>query len=124
LLGAFFEYALGVKGAPTCQQFNDLFVSSGLLQQIYDVRLLSTGVTVASIANVSQNLANVKHPDFAAVDRFIKMAKADYFATGNPRNVGANQFNGTLDEIQKMGGNFGRIHKFNIHRDTNAVQAL
>lgn len=38
LLGTFFEYALGLPGAPSCDQFKSYFVETGRLQNLFKVR--------------------------------------------------------------------------------------
>lgn len=36
LLGYFFEYALGLPNALTCEEFNKIFVDTGRLQRVFD----------------------------------------------------------------------------------------
>lgn len=48
-------------------------------------------------------MPNVDYPDFAAIDRFINIAKAGFFATGPAAGVAAGQYNRALGELQKMG---------------------
>lgn len=62
-----------------------------------------------------QNLPNINHPDFAALDRFINGVKANVFApTAGVPGVGAQAYGRAIEQLQ----NFGIVADFLGFHDT------